>query len=192
MVCIGLWTTLAPICDYMCGLLKGSPQNVFWISRNQTPKRFIRLNRKPDFKVHESYVPYGTDSLPRWISRRRVFGFFVSPDVSLTNLKSSSILDSPKEMTFSQLYLMCFCFSILNIRPLGIDWSNVFSKCLYSHALAFVDGLHKWVPINSIKFSLSPCSEVYWLSHWLMSISLRTTSMLTTPLENEGKVWLVL
>ena len=120
------------------------------------------------------------------------FWIFVSPNVILTNLKSSSILDSPKEMTFSQLYLMRFCFSILKIRPLGIDWSNVFSKCLYSHALAFVDGLHKWVPINSIKFSLSPCSEVYWLSHWLMSISLRTTSMLTTPLENEGKVWLVL
>ena len=133
MVCIGLWTTLAPICDYMCGLLKGSPQNVFWISRNQTPKRFIRLNRKPDFKVHESYVPYGTDSL-RWISPRRVFGFFVSPDVSLTNLKSSSILDSPKEMTFSQLYLMCFCFSILKIRPLGIDWSNVFSN-VFIHML---------------------------------------------------------
>ena len=52
---------------------------------------------------------------------KRDFGFFVSPDVILTNLKSSSILDSPKEMTFSQPYLMCFCFSILKIRPLGID-----------------------------------------------------------------------
>ena len=136
MVCIGLWTTLALILiyDYMCGPLKGSPQNVFWISRNQTPKGFIRLNLKPDFKVHESYVFYGTDSLPLWISPRRVFGFFVSPDVILTNLESSSILDSPKKMTFSQLYLMCFCFSILKIRPLGIDWSNVSSN-VFIHML---------------------------------------------------------